>query len=228
MISTLGFFGAGDLTPTICTLVRRIREHVSGSKDQGIEPPWSPKSNGLRGSRNRFIGIIREVCHGFDTTLLRTQANDASYMIPAIHILNGPNLDLLGQREPDVYGSVTLMDIETSCRAAAAELGVALVFRQTAHEGTLIEWIHTAGDAGAGVILNAGAYTHTSIALHDAIRATRVCVIEVHVSNVFQRESFRHMSYISPVAVGLICGLGPSGYEWALHAMARLLRQKEM
>jgi len=136
-----------------------------------------------------------------------------------VHVLNGPNLNLLGTREPSTYGTATLKDIEAALQKKAKAAKVKLVFRQTAREGELVDWIQEAGAAKAGVLLNAGAYTHTSIALHDAIRATGVSVIEVHLSNVFARESFRHHSYISPVAKGVICGFGAASYELAFDAL---------
>lgn len=140
-------------------------------------------------------------------------------------VLNGPNLNLLGSREPTVYGAQTLADVEALCREACAAHGFALDFRQSNHEGVLIDWIHEAGRvqaAGtlAGVVLNAGAYTHTSIALHDAIKGAGVQVIEVHISNVHAREAFRHHSTISPVARGVIVGLGVAGYALAIAALA--------
>lgn len=140
-------------------------------------------------------------------------------------ILNGPNLNLLGTREPGIYGSLTLADIEANCREKAAALGFSAVeFRQSNHEGVLVDWIQEAGRRGAGVVMNPGAYTHTSIALQDAIKGTGVPVIEVHISNVHARESFRHRSFVSPVAAGVIVGLGPLGYTLALEALAGLLK----
>ncbi len=136
-----------------------------------------------------------------------------------VHVLHGPNLNLLGTREPSTYGTATLKDIEAALQKKAKAAKVKLVFRQTNREGELVDWIQEAGAAKAGVLLNAGAYTHTSIALHDAIRATGVSVIEVHLSNVFARESFRHHSYISPVAKGVICGFGAASYELAFDAL---------
>ncbi|MBM3636486.1 MAG: type II 3-dehydroquinate dehydratase [Alphaproteobacteria bacterium] len=136
-----------------------------------------------------------------------------------VHVLNGPNLNLLGTREPSTYGTATLKDIEAALQKKAKAAKVKLVFRQTNREGELVDWIQEAGAAKAGVLLNAGAYTHTSIALHDAIRAIGVSVIEVHLSNVFARESFRHHSYISPVAKGVICGFGAASYELAFDAL---------
>ncbi len=137
-----------------------------------------------------------------------------------IFILNGPNLNLLGRREPEVYGATTLADIGASCRARGEALGLAVDFRQTNMEGELVSWIHEAGTAASGIILNAGAYTHTSVALLDALKAVDVPAVEVHLSNVFARESFRHHSYISPAALGVICGFGGLGYELALAALA--------
>ncbi len=141
-----------------------------------------------------------------------------------VFILNGPNLNLLGTREPGIYGSLTLSDIEANCRARAESLGFGTVeFRQSNHEGVLVDWIQEAGRRGAGVVMNPGAYTHTSIALADAIKGAGVTLIEVHISNVHARESFRHHSFVSPVAAGVIVGLGPMGYTLALEALAGLL-----
>lgn len=145
-------------------------------------------------------------------------------MPATIHVINGPNLNRLGRREPAIYGSLTLADIETRCRARCERHGLSLVFRQSNDEAALIGWLHEAGDAGAGVVLNAAALTHTSLALQDAIKAAEVTVIEVHLSNVFARESFRHHSYISPVARGVICGFGAMSYELAIDALAELLK----
>jgi 3-dehydroquinate dehydratase-2 len=145
----------------------------------------------------------------------------------SVLVLNGPNLNLLGLREPDIYGSTTLAEVAESCQRVAHELGWELDFRQTNHEGELVDWLQRAGDAQrsgelAGVVLNAGAYTHTSIALHDAIVGAQVRVIELHVSNVFAREPFRHYSHVSAVAAGVIVGLGVAGYPIALRALAEL------
>jgi len=142
-------------------------------------------------------------------------------MAKTIFVLNGPNLNTLGKREPGIYGGQTLQSIGEECRRVGETLGFAVDFRQTNHEGELVGWIHEAGEASAGVVLNAGAYTHTSIALHDAIRAMApLAVIEVHLSNIHAREPFRHKSMIAPVAVGMICGFGPLGYTLALQALA--------
>jgi 3-dehydroquinate dehydratase-2 len=140
-----------------------------------------------------------------------------------ILILNGPNLNLLGRREPDVYGRTTLADIEANCRAEAGRLGLAVECRQSNSEAELVTWVQEAPGRFAGVILNAGAYSHTSVALLDALRVLNVPLIEVHLSNIYQRESFRHHSHVSLAAIGVICGLGPQSYTLALRALAVLL-----
>ncbi len=137
----------------------------------------------------------------------------------AVHVLNGPNLNLLGKREPGIYGTATLDDIRAKLDERCRARGVSLVFKQSNFEGDLVTWIQEAGAAGAPVILNAGALTHTSIALYDAIKGAQASVIEVHLSNVHARESFRHQSYISPVARGVIAGFGPLSYFLALEAV---------
>ena len=144
-----------------------------------------------------------------------------------VFVLNGPNLNLLGKREPGLYGTATLADIEKACVEAGAKLGLKVDFRQTNIEGVLVDWIQEAADAAKGIVINPGAYTHTSVALHDAIRSTGLPVIEVHLSNIFAREPFRHHSYVSPVAKGVICGLGPKGYTLALEALQPLLSEKK-
>jgi 3-dehydroquinate dehydratase-2 len=141
-----------------------------------------------------------------------------------VYVLNGPNLNLLGSRETAVYGSMTLADIEKSCATAAKAHGHGIVFRQSNHEGELVDWLHEAKAKAIGVVINPGAYTHTSIALQDAIRAIGIPVIEVHLSNIFAREEFRHHSYVSPVARGVICGFGPKGYELAIDGLANALK----
>ncbi len=142
---------------------------------------------------------------------------------PAVLILNGPNLNLLGRREPAIYGTDTLGDIEDLCAERAETLGLAIEFRQTNHEGELVTWVQDARDGADGMILNAGAYTHTSVALLDALSVLDLPVIEVHLSNPYRREAFRHRSFVSPVARGVICGLGAQGYVLALDALARLI-----
>ena len=136
-----------------------------------------------------------------------------------VYVLNGPNLNLLGQREPSTYGTETLADIEKRLRKLAGAQDIELVFRQSNNEGDLVTWVQEAGLAGAPVILNAGAYTHTSIALHDAIRGAKADVVEVHLSNTHARETFRHHSFISPVARGVILGFGARSYELALQSL---------
>jgi len=136
-----------------------------------------------------------------------------------ILILNGPNLNLLGTRQPEVYGRTTLSDIEAMCRAHGERIGVDVSFMQSNHEGALIDAIHEARGERDGLILNAGAYTHTSVALMDAISSAEIPAIELHLSNVHARESFRHTSYIAQVAVGVICGFGARGYTLAMDAM---------
>jgi 3-dehydroquinate dehydratase II len=147
-------------------------------------------------------------------------------MQKTVFVLNGPNLNLLGTREPQVYGAQTPADVEQLCAQACARHGLLLRFHQSNHEGQLIDWIHEAGQlhargALAGVILNAGAYTHTSIALMDAIKGTGVALLELHISNVFAREAFRHHSYLSPVARAVMCGFGVQGYVLAVEAVAQ-------
>ncbi len=140
-----------------------------------------------------------------------------------IYILNGPNLNLLGTREPEIYGTRTLADIEENIAQKVKQCGLEMSFRQSNVEGELVEWIQEASTKADGLILNAGAYTHTSIALLDALKAVSVPIIEVHLSNIFARESFRHHSFISPVAQGVICGLGEKGYIMAIEALAELI-----
>jgi 3-dehydroquinate dehydratase-2 len=143
----------------------------------------------------------------------------------AIYVLNGPNLNLLGTREPNIYGRTTLADIGDMTVAEAKAHGFDVVFRQSNHEGELVEWIQEAREAASGVIINAGAYTHTSVAIHDALRALTIPVVEVHLSNTFSREEFRHRSLISPVAKGLIVGFGANSYVLAVDALASLIEE---
>ncbi|MBM3545504.1 MAG: type II 3-dehydroquinate dehydratase [Alphaproteobacteria bacterium] len=143
---------------------------------------------------------------------------------PKVLILNGPNLNMLGVREPSIYGKDTLADVEKLCRKTGKALGLAIDFRQSNLEGELVTWIQQARGTMAGIIINAGAYTHTSVALLDALSLTELPVIEVHLSNIYKREAFRHKSYISPVARGVLCGFGPHGYALALEGLARMVK----
>jgi 3-dehydroquinate dehydratase-2 len=144
-------------------------------------------------------------------------------MINSILILNGPNLNMLGTREPETYGTETLGQIENLCQSRAVELGLTIYCRQSNSEGELINWIQKANENHAAIIINAGAYTHTSIAILDALRSADLPVIEVHLSNIFQREDYRHVSFVSKAADGVICGFGSKGYELALEAAAKLI-----
>ena len=138
-------------------------------------------------------------------------------------VLNGPNLNMLGKRQPEIYGRETLADVEKSCRTEAQRLGLAIEFAQSNHEGVLVDLIQAAREKNCAIVINAAAYTHTSVALLDALIAAELPVVEVHISNIYRRESFRHHSYISPAAVGVIAGLGVQGYLLALQAVARIL-----
>jgi len=144
-------------------------------------------------------------------------------MKQVVYVLNGPNLNLLGKRQPEIYGRETLADIEAECRRVAGEQALELVFRQSNREYELIEWIHEAREAAKGIIINAGAYSHTSIAIFDALLAFPGPVLEVHITNIHRREAFRHDSYVSRVAAGVVAGFGPQGYEMCMLRMARLL-----
>jgi 3-dehydroquinate dehydratase-2 len=141
-------------------------------------------------------------------------------MVKPVYILNGPNLNLLGTREPEIYGSETLPEIARRCEVKARALGLEVTVRQTNVEGELVGWVQEAGERASGIIINAAAYTHTSLALHDALKAVAVPVVEVHLSNIYKREPFRHKSYVSPAALGVVCGFGGQGYEFALEALA--------
>jgi 3-dehydroquinate dehydratase II len=147
----------------------------------------------------------------------------------SVLILNGPNLNLLGTRKPEVYGTTTLADVEKLCTDAAAKLGLDVDFKQSNHEGQLIDWIHETGAAvkageSIGAVFNPGAFTHTSVALHDAIEGASLPLIECHISNVHKREEFRHHSFISPVASGIIVGFGVHGYVLAIQGLHQLSR----
>ena len=139
-------------------------------------------------------------------------------------VLNGPNLNMLGKRQPQIYGRETLADVEKACRIEALRLGLTVDFAQSNHEGVLVDLIQAAREKNSAIVINAGAYTHTSVALLDALNAAELPAVEVHISNIYKRESFRHRSYISPAAVGVIAGLGTQGYLLALQALARLLK----
>ena len=141
----------------------------------------------------------------------------------AVLVINGPNLNMLGVREPQIYGTETLADVEARCQARAKTLGLTVVCRQSNYEGEIVTWIQESKGVAEGIILNAGAFTHTSIAIHDALRASGLPVVEVHLSNIFKRETFRHHSYVSPQAEGMICGFGSLGYELALDALSSIL-----
>jgi 3-dehydroquinate dehydratase II len=149
-------------------------------------------------------------------------------MAKTVYVLNGPNLNLLGTREPKTYGRATLSDVQRLCREAAKRHKLEVEFRQSNHEGEIVDQIHEAGaKAAAGIIINAGAYTHTSIAIRDAIAAVELPVIEVHISNIFARESFRHLSHIAPVAKASLCGFGVAGYALAIDGLAALIDARQ-
>ncbi len=142
---------------------------------------------------------------------------------PVLLVLNGPNLNMLGVRQPEIYGRTSLADIEAECRALAEDLGCTLEFRQSNHEGQIIDWIQEARQTADGIVINPGGLTHTSVALRDALVGSDLPVIEVHISNIHAREEFRHHSYVSGIAKGVIAGLGPQGYLFALEALARIV-----
>ena len=144
-------------------------------------------------------------------------------MAATIYVLNGPNLNLLGTREPEIYGRETLDDVRKACEKRGKALKLSVDFRQSNHEGELVDWIHQARQKAAGLIVNAGGYSHTSVAILDALLSSGKPIIEVHLSNIFRREAFRHHSYVSSAARGVICGLGLKGYVLALDAMAELI-----
>ena len=140
-----------------------------------------------------------------------------------VYVLNGPNLNMLGLREPAVYGTATLKDIEALCREHAGGLGLSIDFRQSNIEGELVSWIQEAREKASGIAINAGAYTHTSIALHDALKAADLPAVELHLSNVHKREDFRHTSLIAPAVSGVILGFGPQSYLLAISALHSIL-----
>lgn len=143
-----------------------------------------------------------------------------------ILVLNGPNLNMLGTRETDLYGTMTLADIEAKVTARASQAGYDIDFRQSNSEAELVGWVQEARGRIAGLMLNAGAYTHTSVALLDALRVLDEPIVEVHLSNIFRREAFRHHSYVSQVAAGMITGFGPHGYELGIDALVRILQEQ--
>jgi 3-dehydroquinate dehydratase II len=145
-------------------------------------------------------------------------------MTRTVFVLNGPNLNMLGKREPGIYGGKTLADIEADCKTTGSQLGLTVEFRQTNHEGVLVDWLHEANDRADAVCINPGAYGHTSIALHDAIRAISTPVIELHLSNIHAREEFRHKTWTAPAVKGIICGFGAHSYILALHAAKELIQ----
>ncbi|HYG86507.1 MAG TPA: type II 3-dehydroquinate dehydratase [Azospirillum sp.] len=144
-------------------------------------------------------------------------------MTSTVYVLNGPNLNLLGKREPEIYGHETLADVEAECRRVGGDLGLAIEFRQTNAEHQLIDWIHEAREAAAGIVINPAGFSHTSVAVMDALSACHCPILEVHISNIHRREEFRHFSYVSRVAAGVICGFGTHGYPLALRHLARLV-----
>ena len=147
-------------------------------------------------------------------------------MTPLVFVLNGPNLNLLGKRQPHIYGHETLADVERDCRALAGELGLGLRFHQSNREYELIDWVHEAREIAAGIVINPAAFTHTSVAILDALNTFDAPVIEVHISNVHKREEFRHHSFVSTRAEGVIAGFGTQGYQLALRRLARLIAEK--
>ena len=144
-------------------------------------------------------------------------------MNPIVYVLNGPNLNLLGKRQPEIYGYETLADVEAECRGVAGELGLAIEFRQTNAESQLIDWIHEASERASGIVINPAAFSHTSVAVLDALNTCEFPILEVHISNIHQREEFRHHSFVSRVAAGVICGFGTQGYPFAIQRLARLI-----
>jgi len=144
--------------------------------------------------------------------------------LPIIYVLNGPNLNLLGKREPHIYGHTTLAEIEAQCRKDCARLGFELAFRQSNHEGQLVDWVHEARESGAGIVINPAGLSFTSVALLDALKASELPIVEVHITNIHRREPIYHKSLVSLAALGVICGLGPLGYSLALTALAAKLK----
>lgn len=148
-------------------------------------------------------------------------------MTNPIYVLNGPNLNLLGKREPEIYGHETLDDIAALAQNRANDFDLTCDFRQSNLEGELVNWVQEAREKGSGIIMNAAGFTHTSVALLDALQAAEIPVIEVHLSNIFRREDYRHHSFVSKAATGVICGLGATGYRLAIEAMAGIIQKKD-
>jgi 3-dehydroquinate dehydratase-2 len=201
-----------------------------------VPPGLSPRPESCYGDRWRTLayrveGAVSAVVFHAGLAGKRTDTSGSSLykarqtrnMAKPVFVLNGPNLNLLGVREPEIYGRETLDDVRKVTEGRAKALGLAVDFRQSNHEGELIGWIQEARTAASGIILNAGGLTHTSVGILDALSAAELPVIEVHLSNIFRRESFRHHSYVSMAAKGVICGLGVQGYEFAVEAMAKLV-----
>jgi len=152
---------------------------------------------------------------------------DTARVTKTIYVLNGPNLNLLGTREPEVYGHATIEDVERMCRETADRHGLGLVFRQSNYEGEIVDWIQEAyGQQAAGLVINPAAYTHTSVAIFDALSMLKVPIIELHISNIHARESFRRRSYVSPVARAIVCGFGVNGYSLAITGLAAMIETK--
>ena len=158
------------------------------------------------------------------TNHIKTDHPGSGAADPIIYVLNGPNLNLLGKRQPAIYGCETLADVEAECRRVGGELGLAIEFRQTNAEHQLIDWIHEARERASGIVINPAAFTHTSVAILDALCTCEFPIFEVHISNIHSREEFRHHSFVSRVATGVICGFGTQGYSLAIRRLARLVR----
>ena len=204
-------FGKSDATTRKQSIAPQKWEPVFGKKDAAPR-----KQSQSDDSDHRHFAVMAQ-----------NRRQDNPKMKPSLYIINGPNLNLLGQREPDIYGQTSLADIESALNEQASALDLDIRFLQSNHEGVLVDWIHEARMTAAGVILNAGAYTHTSIAILDALKALSCPIIEVHLSNPARRESFRHLSYPSLVAHGIIAGFGAMSYELALNAMVKLLQKSK-
>jgi 3-dehydroquinate dehydratase-2 len=180
-----------------------------------------------KAGRPKNLFASRLIQDGYRRRRILKAPENFSPMAHLIYVLNGPNLNMLGLREPAIYGRDTLEDIKSLCERSAKTHGLAIDFRQSNIEGEIVNWIQEARDKAKGIILNAGAYTHTSVAILDALQAAERPTIEVHLSNIFRRDQFRQHSYVSLAAMGVICGLGAKGYELALEAMAHLLASGE-